>query len=80
MKRTRNVKRVPSAESIARLADQGKDVSRYFTNRGRMMPPIQRVNVHFTGDMLQELDRAASELNVSRQAVIKVFLTRRPVS
>jgi hypothetical protein len=80
MKRTRNVKRVPSAESIARLADQGKDVSRYFTNRGRMMPPIQRLKVDFTGDTLQELDRAASELNVSRQAVIKVFLTRRPVS
>jgi len=74
MKRTRSVKRVPSAESIARLADQGKDVSRYFTNRGTMMQPIQRVNVDFTGDMLQELDRAASELNVSRQAVIKVFL------
>jgi hypothetical protein len=74
MKRTRSVKRVPSAESIARLADQGKDVSRYFTNRGTMMQPIQRVNVDFTGDMLQELDRAASDLNVSRQAVIKVFL------
>jgi hypothetical protein len=74
MKRTRNIKRVPSAESIARLADQGKDVTRYFTNRGRMMQPTQRVNADFTGDMLQELDRAASELNVSRQAVIKVFL------
>jgi len=26
-------------ESIARLADQGKDVSRFFTNTGRMMGP-----------------------------------------
>jgi len=43
-------------------------------NRGRMMPPIQRVNVDFTAPMLQELDQAASELNVSRQAVIKTFV------
>ena len=74
MKRTRKKKATPSAESIARLAERGKDVSRYFTNRGRMMPPIQRVNVDFTADMLRELDQAASALNVSRQAVIKVFL------
>ena len=74
MKRTRETKKVPSAESIARMADRGKDVSRYFTNRGRMMHPIQRVNVDFTAPMLRELDQAASELNVSRQAVIKAFV------
>jgi hypothetical protein len=66
--------KVPSAESIARRADRGEDVSRFFTNRGRMMQPIRRVNVDFAADMLQEVDHAASELNVSRQAVIKVFL------
>ncbi len=74
MKRTRETKKVPSAESIARMADRGKDVSRFFTNRGKMMQPIQRVNVDFTASMLQELDQAASELNVSRQAVIKTFV------
>ena len=74
MKRTSRGRKVPPAESIARMADRGEDVSRFFTNRGRMMKPIQRVNVDFGGDMLQELDQAASELNVSRQAVIKVFL------
>jgi len=73
-KGTRTKKKVPSAESIAQLADQGKDVSRYFTNRGKMMQPIRRVNVDLTADMLQELDQAASELNVSRQAVIKAFI------
>jgi hypothetical protein len=75
MKRTRKQK-IPSAESIARMADQGKDVSRYFTNRGRMMQPIQRVNVDLTEAMLQELDQAAAALNVSRQAVIKTMLRR----
>lgn len=74
MKRTRETKKVPSAESIARMADRGKDVSRFFTNRGKMRQPIQRVNVDVTVSMLQELDQAASELNISRQAVIKSFV------
>jgi len=37
MKSTRSSPKPVSAETIARLADQGKDVSRFFTNRGRMM-------------------------------------------
>jgi len=71
MKKTRKTRQQVSAESIARLADRGKDVSRFFTNRGRMMQPIQRVNVDFTSGMLGELDQAAADLNISRQAVIK---------
>lgn len=74
MKTMRKKKAAPSAEAIARLADRGDDVSRFFTNRGRMMGPIQRVNVDFTSPMLDELDRAAEALNVSRQAVIKTLL------
>ena len=74
MKPTREGKKVPSAESIARMADRGEDVSRFFTNRGKMIRPIQRVNVDFTASMLRELDQAAAELNVSRQAVIKAFV------
>jgi hypothetical protein len=63
-----------SAEDIARRADAGEDVSSFFTNRGRMMAPIRRVNVDFAAPMLAELDSAAQELNVSRQAVIKTML------
>ncbi len=63
-----------TADEIADLADQGKDVSVHFTNKGKMKRPIQRVNVDFTEDMLQELDKISSELNVSRQAVIKLYL------
>ena len=74
MKNTPKKKTIPSAETIASLAERGKDVSRYFTNRGNMMQPVQRVNVDFAADMLHELDEAASELNVSRQAVIKTFV------
>jgi hypothetical protein len=74
MKSTRKQKRRMSAENIARLADQGKDVSRFFTNAGQMMGPIQRVNVDFASPMLDELDNAARELNISRQAVIKTLI------
>jgi Ribbon-helix-helix protein, copG family len=74
MKKTQSRKRAISAETIARHADYGKDVSRFFTNRGKMMKPIQRVNVDFTAAMLEELEAAAKELNISRQAVIKTML------
>jgi uncharacterized DUF497 family protein len=74
MRSTRKKKRAMSAENIARLADKGKDVSRFFTNSGQMMSPIQRVNVDFALPMLDELDNAAKELNISRQAVIKTLI------
>jgi hypothetical protein len=54
MKRRLETKEVPSVESIARLADQGKDVSRFFTNRGKMMQPIQPVNVDFTASTIRK--------------------------
>ncbi len=74
MKSTRKRKRPVPAETIARLADKGKDISRFFTNSGHMMGPIPRVNVDFASPMLDELDNAAKELNISRQAVIKTLI------
>ena len=63
-----------TADEIAELADRGENVSRYFTGKGKMMPPIQRVNVDFTLPMLNELDERRAALNISRQAVIKTLL------
>jgi pyridoxine 5'-phosphate synthase PdxJ len=77
MKKARKTGKPITAEKIARLAERGKDVSHFFTNKGRMMAPaasIQRVNVDLAAGMLAELDRAAEELNVSRQAVIKTLI------
>ena len=74
MKRIRKSAKPVSAEAIARLADQGQDVSRFFRGQGRMVQPIRRVNVDVTAAMLEELDHAAEELNVSRQAVIKTLV------
>ncbi len=76
MKKT-SKKKTPTIDEISEMAADGKDVSEYFTNKFRVRQPlskdkIQRVNVDFNLEMLKELDTFASELNVSRQAVIKV--------
>jgi hypothetical protein len=64
----------PSADEIADMADRGKNISGFFTNKGNVKHPVQRVNVDFTVDMLLELDDIACEMNISRQAVIKTYL------
>jgi prolyl-tRNA editing enzyme YbaK/EbsC (Cys-tRNA(Pro) deacylase) len=74
MKKVRKTTKPISAEAIARLADQGKDISGHFKGHARMVHPIQRVNVDLTAAMLEELDQAAQNLNVSRQAVIKTLV------
>lgn len=78
MKNTPKSTKPITADQLAHIAEEGGDVSRHFTNQGRMMPPlalaIQRVNVDFTISFLEELDSEARELNVSRQAVIKTLL------
>ena len=63
-----------SADEIAHMAERGEDISRYFTNAGKIKYPVKRVNVDFTVIMLKKLDEIASELNVSRQALIKTYL------
>jgi hypothetical protein len=74
MPKTLELSKGMSAEEIAEMADRGESVAQFFTNAGRKMPPIQRVNVDFALPMLQELDRQAESLNISRQAVIKTLL------
>jgi hypothetical protein len=74
MPKTLESRKPPTADKIAELADKDENISRFFTGRGKMMPPIQRVNVDFALPMLQELDERATQLNVSRQAVIKTLL------
>ena len=78
MKKTIKTK-TPTIDEISEMAADGKDVSEYFTNKFRLRQPlnkakIQRVNVDFNLEMLKELDALARDLNVSRQAVIKVCL------
>jgi len=75
MKRTSKTK-PRTAESIARLADNGHDISSYFTNKGKMMPALGSIGIDLNQNMLEELNEAAKKLNVSRQALIKRFIRR----
>jgi hypothetical protein len=74
MQKTLDDARPATADEIAEMADRGDDISRFFKAAGKMMPPIQRVNVDFALPMLEELDKQAAEMNISRQAVIKTLL------
>lgn len=74
MPTTVKVQKTISADEIAAMAERNRSVSRFFTNNGKMMQPIQRVNVDFAIPMLKELDEEARALNISRQAVIKSLL------
>jgi hypothetical protein len=74
MKKTHKSAKPISAEQIARMADKEKDISKFFRKAGHMVQPIQRVNLDLTASMLGELDQAAQDLNISRQAVIKTLV------
>ena len=74
MTKTPRSPKPPTADEIAKMADRGENISRFFARKGKMMPPIQRVNVDFAVPMLNELDDEAGALNISRQAVIKSLL------
>jgi hypothetical protein len=74
MPKTAKVKKPIRADAIAEMAGKGQSVARFFTNNGKMMQPIRRVNVDFAVPMLKELDDEARTLNISRQAVIKSLL------
>jgi len=76
MKKTSKTKGPISAESIARLAEKGNDISSYFTKKGKMMPPLENLGVELNREMIQELNEAARNLNVSRPALIKRFIRR----
>ena len=76
MKKTSKTRNTISAESIARLADKGQDVSSYFTNNGKMMPPVDNLGIDLNKKMRDELNEAARRLNVSRQTLIKSFIRR----
>jgi hypothetical protein len=74
MPKTVRARKSVSAEEIAQIAERGGKIGQFFTNKGRMVQPIQRVNVDFAIPMLKELDDEAQALNISRQAVIKSLL------
>lgn len=76
MKKISSTTRTSSAESIARKADKGEDISFYFTNEGKIMPPLNGGGIDLSDGLLEEIDQAAKRLKVSRQVLIKRFIRR----
>lgn len=68
-----------TTEEFDRMFDEGKDITPYldFENAVAVRPKIQRVNVDFPEWMVKKLDEEAHKLNVSRQAIIKMWLRER---
>lgn len=67
MKKTSKAKRPASAESIARLADNGQDISSYFTNKGEMMLPLDKKSTDVMKSKVEKLNVAARSLKNYRK-------------
>jgi uncharacterized protein YdbL (DUF1318 family) len=81
-KASRSMKKnkLSTAEEIAEMADRGEDVTPYmeaptkgYAARLREKN-IQRTNIDFGLEMVDQLDAIATKLNISRQAVVKMAL------
>jgi len=68
-----------SAEELDRRFDDGEDISGFLdwdkARRPGLVP--RRVNVDLPGWMISELDKQATLIGVTRQSIIKVWLSER---
>jgi hypothetical protein len=73
-KRAIRASKASSAAALDALHDAGVDLSAHLDLSGARRPgrTVQRVNVDFPVDLLQEIDRRARRLGVTRQAFIKI--------
>jgi hypothetical protein len=58
MKNASSAAKSVSTEQISGIAERGNHVSRFFSDTGKMMEPIQCTNVDFESPMFQELSSA----------------------
>jgi len=69
-----------TAEELDKIFDDGEeDVLQYFDLAKATRPRLEqkRVSVDFPVWMIQQLDREARRLGVTRQSVIKVFISEK---
>lgn len=68
-----------TGEEFDRMFDEGKDITPYLDMDSAVFvrPKVKRVNVDFPEWMVEKLDEEAQKLNVSRQAIIKMWLRDR---
>jgi len=68
-----------SAEELDRRFDDGEDISDFLDWDNATRPGLEprRVNVDLPSWMISELDKQASLIGVTRQSIIKVWLSER---
>lgn len=68
-----------TAEELDRRFDAGEDISQFLDWDNARRPGLKprRVNVDLPGWMITELDNQASRIGVTRQSIIKVWLSER---
>ena len=67
------------AKELDKRFDAGQDISKSldFSRAKRVNEAPKRVNVDFPAWMIHSLDREASRLGVTRQSIIKVWISER---
>ncbi len=65
-----------TAAEFDAMFDRGEDITPYMDFDSAVVNPgtVRRVNVDFSSWMLKRLDQEALKLNISRQAVIKMWI------
>lgn len=68
-----------SAEELDRRFDAGEDISAFLDWEKVTRPGLEqrRVNVDLPSWMISELDKQATRIGVTRQSIIKVWLSER---
>lgn len=67
------------AKELDKKVDQGEDITRHLDLRRarRTNQEARRVNVDFPSWMIHSLDKEANRLGVSRQSIIKIWISER---
>lgn len=67
------------AKDLDKKFDAGEDISKYLdlSRARRVNETPKRVNVDFPAWMIHSLDKEASRLGVTRQSIIKVWISER---
>ena len=66
-----------TTKELDELFDKGGDITPYLDLDKAVFVNVHRVNVDFPSWMVKMLDKEAEKLNISRQAVIKMWISER---
>ncbi len=76
--KNRRVVKWITAEELDAKFDRGEDITPYMDWEKAVV--VNRVNVDFPAWMVKRLDKEATKMNVSRQAIIKMWIHDRLTS